>query len=43
MPLHSWQLPREEPRCSLNELERAHDFRAKMRWRREIAVGDEGE
>jgi hypothetical protein len=42
MPLHAWRLPREEPRRRLHELERAHDLRAKLRWRQEFAVDDEG-
>ena len=41
-PLDAWQLPREEPRRGLHELERALDLRAKLRGRQEIAVDDEG-
>jgi hypothetical protein len=42
MPLHAWRLPREEPRRRLHELERAHDLRAKLLARLQLAVGDEG-
>jgi hypothetical protein len=32
---------REEPHLGLDELERAHDLRAKLRGRQQLAVGDE--
>jgi hypothetical protein len=41
MPLHAWRLPRVEPRRRLHELERAHDLRAKLRGRLQLAAGDE--
>jgi hypothetical protein len=37
--LHAWRLPREEPRRRLHELERAHDLRAKLSGRLQLAVG----
>jgi hypothetical protein len=40
MPLHAWRLPHEEPRRRLHELERAHDLRAKLRGRLQLAVND---
>jgi hypothetical protein len=42
MPLHFWRLHSEEPRRRLDELERVHDLRAKLRGRLQLAVGDEG-
>ena len=42
LPLHSRRLPRAEPRCRLHELERVHNWRAKLRGRLQCAVGDEG-
>jgi hypothetical protein len=32
---------RKQPRLSLKELERAHDWRAKLRGRLQLAVGNE--
>jgi hypothetical protein len=42
MPLHTWQLPLEEERHRLHELEWPLDLRAKLRGRLQLAVGDEG-
>ena len=33
---------RKQPRLGLEELEREHDWRAKLRGRLQLAVGDEG-
>ncbi len=41
MPLDAWQLLREEPRRRLDELERAHDLRAKIHGRLQFAVVNE--
>jgi hypothetical protein len=41
MNLDAWHLPREEPHRRLHELNRAHDLRAKLRGRLQLAVGDE--
>ena len=38
MLIHAWRLPREEPRRRLHELERAHDLRAKLLGRRQLAA-----
>jgi hypothetical protein len=38
----AWRSLREEPHLGLDKLERAHDLRAKLRGRLQLAVGDEG-